>query len=60
MKISIVGCGWLGLPLGAKLVKNGHRVFGSTTSEEKIEEIKAAGIAPYLLKTLTSFFKPIY
>jgi nucleoside-diphosphate-sugar epimerase len=50
MKISIVGCGWLGLPLGAKLVKNGHRVFGSTTSEEKIEEIKAAGIAPYLLK----------
>jgi UDP-glucose 6-dehydrogenase len=39
MKISIVGCGWLGLPLGEKLAKSGHQVFGSTTSVEKIATI---------------------
>lgn len=50
MKISIVGCGWLGLPLGEKLAKSGHQVFGSTTSVEKIATIKAAGITPFLMK----------
>ena len=50
MKISIVGCGWLGLPLGKKLVEKGHEVVGSTTSQEKFKAITKAGIQPVLLK----------
>lgn len=49
MTISIIGCGWLGLPLGESLVKKGFTVKGSTTSTEKIDTIKAAGIQPFLL-----------
>ena len=50
MKISILGCGWLGLPLGEFLVKNGHTVKGSTTSESKIALLSAVNIEPFLLK----------
>src|ERR1017187_10487677 len=28
MRVLIVGCGYVGLPLGAELVKQGHEVFG--------------------------------
>ncbi len=37
MKISILGCGWLGFPLANDLIKKGFRVKGSTTSENKIQ-----------------------
>jgi nucleoside-diphosphate-sugar epimerase len=50
MKISILGCGWLGLPLGKFLVEKGHVVKGSTTSELKIPLILSVGIEPFLLK----------
>ncbi len=50
MKISILGCGWLGLPLGKYLVENGHSVKGSTTSESKLSLLSAVGIEPFLLK----------
>jgi nucleoside-diphosphate-sugar epimerase len=50
MKISIVGCGWLGLALGEELIKDGHQVLGSTTSTEKLEKLRQADIAPYFLK----------
>jgi nucleoside-diphosphate-sugar epimerase len=49
MKISILGCGWLGLPLGKYLVENGHSVKGSTTSESKLPLLSAVGIEPFLL-----------
>jgi len=48
-KISILGCGWLGLPLAESFVKLGFQVNGSTTSESKIEVLKSKGIAPFLL-----------
>ena len=48
--ISILGCGWYGLPLGKKLVREGFRVNGSTTSNSKIEILKSAGISPFLLQ----------
>ncbi|AFL84225.1 6-phosphogluconate dehydrogenase-like protein [Belliella baltica DSM 15883] len=35
MKISIVGLGWLGLPLADHLMNLGHQVIGSTTTIEK-------------------------
>ncbi|HYF02974.1 MAG TPA: SDR family oxidoreductase [Patescibacteria group bacterium] len=47
--ISILGCGWLGLPLAQSLLKNGFRVSGSTTSPDKVEVLKNAGIEPFLI-----------
>lgn len=47
MKISILGCGWLGFPLAQKLQKKGHRLKGSTTSSEKLGNLAAEGIQPY-------------
>ncbi len=45
-KISILGCGWLGLPLAKSLLLKGYEVKGSTTSESKLEVLKNAGILP--------------
>jgi nucleoside-diphosphate-sugar epimerase len=50
MNISILGCGWLGLPLASKLVEDGRTIKGSTTSQEKIETLREKGITPYLIK----------
>ena len=47
MRISIIGCGWLGLPLGEHLAQAGLTVLGSTTREEKLPELAAAGIEGY-------------
>lgn len=48
-RISIIGCGWLGLPLATELVKNGHFVKGSTTSPDKIKFLRNAGILPFMV-----------
>jgi len=47
--ISILGCGWLGLPLGVYLVKKGYKVKGSTTEPDNLKPIKENGIEPYLI-----------
>ena len=44
MRVLIVGCGYVGLPLGAELVRQGHEVFGLRRSAG--DELKAAGITP--------------
>ena len=49
-KISILGCGWLGLPLAKALTENGFLVNGSTTSSEKITGLEQAGITPFLIE----------
>lgn len=48
-QISILGCGWLGLPLAKKLIEKGHSVNGSTTSENKLSILENAGINPFLV-----------
>lgn len=48
-KISILGCGWLGLPLAKALIKKGFSVNGSTTSEEKLSILENAGISAFLV-----------
>ena len=48
-QISILGCGWLGLPLAKVLLENGFSVKGSTTSVEKISVLQNSGIQPYLI-----------
>lgn len=46
-QISILGCGWLGLPLAKSFIEDGFSVNGSTTSLEKMVVLKEAGIAPF-------------
>lgn len=44
-----MGCGWLGLPLAISFIEDGHKVHGSTTSQEKIEQLKKERIVPTLI-----------
>lgn len=48
-QISILGCGWLGLPLAKTLIEKGNSVNGSTTSENKLSTLKDLGINPFLV-----------
>lgn len=49
LTISILGCGWLGLPLGTFLYEKGYSIKGSTRDKQKISSIKESNIEPYLL-----------
>ena len=44
---SILGCGWLGLPLAKHLITRGFNVKGSTTRDEKMGELQRNGIRPF-------------
>ena len=48
--ISILGCGYLGLPVAQTLVGQGWRVRGSTTSIEKLPLLLDAGVEPYRIR----------
>lgn len=64
-QLSILGCGWLGLPLAKAFLKDGFTVKGSTTSQEKVPILQNAGINPYIitlsakeiLGSITNFLK---
>lgn len=45
--ISILGCGWLGVPLAQELINGGYQVKGSVTSPEKLEMLEREGISPF-------------
>lgn len=45
--ISILGCGWLGLPLAKFFINKKYKVKGSSPSQEKLEGLKKDGIIPY-------------
>ena len=45
--VSILGCGWLGLPLGKHLRNRRFSVKGSVTSPEKFGLLRTSGIVPY-------------
>lgn len=49
-QISILGCGWLGLPLAKRLIEKSYAVKGSTTSENKLSILENAGINPFLVE----------
>lgn len=49
MTISIIGCGWLGLPLGEYLAKKNIHIKGSTTTPSKLITLEKKGIEPFLL-----------
>ncbi len=48
--IGILGCGWLGLPLATELVHTHYQVVGSTTTQEKLKQLKKIGITPFLIQ----------
>ncbi len=48
-QISILGCGWLGLPLAKALIEKGFSVKGSTTSIGKLSVLEKLGIQPFLI-----------
>jgi len=48
MRCLIVGCGYVGLPLGKELVRLGHEVSGLRRSGPAEAELKAAGIKPLI------------
>lgn len=50
MKISILGCGWLGFPLAERLHTLGYHLKGSTTTEQKVDLLNQNKIEGYLLK----------
>lgn len=47
MRCSILGCGWLGLPLANYLVQQGVSVKGSSTRDEKLEFLAEQNIDPF-------------
>ena len=48
--VSILGCGWLGLPLAEFLITKGYKVQGSTTSRDKLKLLTSKGINSFLIE----------
>lgn len=46
MRVLIIGCGYVGLPLGAELVRCGHEVLGLRRSGSAHGELEASGVMP--------------
>ncbi|AWV99482.1 SDR family NAD(P)-dependent oxidoreductase [Arcticibacterium luteifluviistationis] len=57
ISVSILGCGWLGLPLAVSFVQKKWNVLGSTTSKEKIEKLKEKGIKAFLIDLDNDIFQ---
>lgn len=49
MTISILGCGWLGLPLAELLISKDYNIKGSTTNSTKLDILSSKNIQPYLI-----------
>lgn len=45
--VSILGCGWLGLPLAKFLINKNYQVKGSTPTQDKLNLLKESGIEAY-------------
>lgn len=48
--VSIIGCGWLGLPLAKFFISKGYHVKGSTTTYSKLNQLEEDGIEPFLIQ----------
>lgn len=64
MQISILGCGWLGLPLAKKLILSGHNIVATRRSEESAAALSQSGITglSYALgdNLAKPYFSPIF
>lgn len=48
--ISVLGCGWFGMPLAIRLVRAGFQVNGATTTPAKRERMKEHHISDFLIQ----------
>lgn len=48
-KVSIIGLGWLGMPLAISLIGKGYQVVGSKTSQDGLEAARMSGVDAYPL-----------
>ena len=48
-QVSLLGCGWLGMPLAEFLIKNDFKVKGSTTSPSKISSLRDIEVEAFLI-----------
>jgi nucleoside-diphosphate-sugar epimerase len=48
MRVLIIGCGYVGLPLGVALARAGHEVFGVRRGAEGAEELRAHRLTPVI------------
>lgn len=62
MVVSILGCGWYGKALAKSLIQKGITVKGSSTSDEKLEQLSLEGIIPHSVQfdTDTENFDPAF
>lgn len=49
LSVTIIGCGWLGLAVGKKLVEKGYLVNGSVRESTGFGSLESAGINPFEL-----------
>lgn len=49
MTISILGSGWLGLPLAKHLIENAYSMKLSTRSDTRLTELKDSGALPFMI-----------
>jgi nucleoside-diphosphate-sugar epimerase len=49
-RVSIIGCGWLGMPLAERLISENYIVKGSTTTQDKLAVMNDKGIQAYTLE----------
>jgi nucleoside-diphosphate-sugar epimerase len=49
MRALIIGCGYVGTPLGARLAQLGHEVWGVRRGADSAKELEALGIKPLAL-----------
>ena len=54
MRVSVLGCGWLGLPLAQELARRGHAVRGSVTHAERLGALAAVGVEGHRLELTPS------
>jgi nucleoside-diphosphate-sugar epimerase len=58
LSVTIIGSGWLGLPLGKELASKGNLVYGSVRNEDKFDRLHEANIHPFQLDLEESFEVP--
>ncbi|WP_192456768.1 SDR family oxidoreductase [Musicola keenii] len=49
-KVSIIGLGWLGMPLALALLGRGYQVMGSKTTDDGVEAARLSGVECYRLR----------
>jgi nucleoside-diphosphate-sugar epimerase len=54
--VSILGCGWLGLPLAFHLKEKGYAVKGSKTTDEGVQLLQEKGIDAYRIALLPEIY----